>query len=751
MIGRTLSHYRILEKIGSGGMGEVYLAEDTKLARKVAMKILPSKYSEDRELRARFEREARAVAALNHPNIVTIYSVEEAEDSRFFIMEFVPGKTLRELLPESGLPLDEILEVALPVVDALDAAHKAGLVHRDLKPANIMKSSSGRVKILDFGLAKVGPFADETEQTTVAQTRTGVIVGTVPYMSPEQVQGKTVDQRSDIFSFGIVMYELATGRRPFEGDTTADIISSILRDHPKPIVSPDRQLPTQFKLIIERCLEKRADRRYQTAAELGEALRTLASGEIITTTSARQAMLGGLAKTSIAVLPFVNLTGDPEQEFFADGLAEDLINAISRLPGIRVAARTSTFSFKGKDITVREIGERLHVDTVLEGSVRGSGNRLRVNAQLVGVVDGFQLWSERFDRKIDDIFEVQDEIARNIASTLQLQLTGEALVAGRTQSMKAYNAYLHGRFHWNRRDSEGLQKAMGYFQQAIEEDPSYALPYTGLADSFNISAFYNYVAPKEGFPKAKAAAGQALQLDARLAEAHTSLAWARTFFDWDWEKGEQSFKRALTLNPSYATAHLWYCFLHRVRGRTTESRRHMDYALLLDPLSFINNGGSAWLRYHDCDFDAGIEDARRALEIQSTFGPGFAFLGWNLLGKEDYQGALSAWKQAVDQLPGLTLAQAMMGYSLAKTGQRDRAAEILRSLSGETQRYVSSYYVAALCLGLDDEALALDWLERAHEERNNFLVFLGIDPLFQALRSHPRVVALLDRLGLERP
>ncbi len=752
MIGKTLAHYEILDKLGEGAMGEVYLARDRKLGRKVALKMLPMPMSDHPDHLARFGQEAKAIAALNHPNIVTIYSVEEDDDLRFFTMELIEGKTLKECLPENGLPLPEFVDIAMRITDALEAARQRGVIHRDLKPSNIMVTAEGRIKILDFGLAKLRGKKDVPKIVEETLTQAGSMLGTVPYMSPEQVEGRTLDHRSDLFSLGIVLYELVTGRRPFQAESWARLISSILRDEPKPVTDLRPSLPQHLSQILSKCLEKNKSRRYQTARELWQDLEQLKMGSTSVEISIRPSV-AAVAPRSIAVLPFVNLSADPEQEYFADGLAEELINALARLSELRVAARTSSFFFKGKDVSIRDVGDELNVASVLEGSVRKAGNRLRINAQLIEAASGYHLWSERFDRQLDDVFAIQDEIAKTIAETLKLKLVDEAsqLVRRYTHDMDAYNAYLRGRFYWSKRERDAMQKGLRSFEEAIERDPSFALAYTGLADAYNTLAFYEFLAPKVGFTKGRELAEKALELDDSLAEAHTSLALTKALFEWDWQEGEREFQRALELNPSYGTAHLWYSLFLTAMERADDSLKHITLAQQAEPLSMIINGISSFLMYHARRFDRGLEEAEKALDLDPTFGPGHSFLGWNYdqLGRHDE--AVDAWRKAVRYLPGC-LTESMLGYALARAGQTDEARQILGELVGDdSDRYISPYYVAALCVGLEETDMAFDWLRRGCSERDSFLIFLGVDPVFDPLRDDERFAEILTTVGLRSP
>ena len=565
-------------------MGEVYSATDPRLGRTVAVKVLPARLAADADALVRFEHEARTVAALNHPNIVTIHSVEEADGVHFMTMELVDGQSLERLLAEQTVSLDQFFEIIVPLADALAAAHGRGITHRDLKPANVMVTETGRVKVLDFGLAKLfGSDAELAETVTRGLTGDGLVLGTVPYMSPEQVEARTVDHRSDIFSLGVLMYELASGRRPFEGDSAAGLMSSILRDTPSSVSGLRAGIPASVERVIERCLAKAPAERYQTSAEVRDAVES----------AKRERESGGLAEAedaekSIAVLAFTNMSADPENEFFSDGISEEIINALGQIDGLRVAARTSAFSFKGKNVDLRDVAEQLGVATVLEGSVRKAGTRLRITTQLVNAADGYQLWSERYDRELEDVFELQDEIARTIAHRLEVALSGEqqsAIVEPATDSIEAYELYLKGRALLYKRGGY-IPQGLACFEQAVALDPGYALAWAGLADAHGVMALYGFVPSEDGTRRAKEAAVQAVALDDGLAEAHSALGCA-LLFDFDIAAAEREFERALTMNPNFVQGLAFYALLvlAMCRGRFDEALEHATRMRTVDPLS----------------------------------------------------------------------------------------------------------------------------------------------------------------------
>ncbi|MFQ5641986.1 MAG: protein kinase, partial [bacterium] len=524
MIGKTISHYKIVQKLGGGGMGIVYKAEDTKLKRTVALKFLPQDLTRDQEAKERFLHEAQAASALDYPNICTIYEIDETEDGQMFIcMAYYEGATLKLLIDNCQLTIYQSIEIAIQVAQGLAKAHEQGIIHRDIKPANIMVTRDGVVKIVDFGLAKL---AGVTQIT-----RTGTTMGTVAYMSPEQTRGETVDQRTDIWSLGAVLYEMLTAQLPFRGDYEQAVVYSILNEEPEPLAELGIKVSAKLEQIVAKALAKSPDRRYQKMKEMLTDLRVLKKESEAEST--KEVLTKKKPALSIAVLPFVDMSSQKDQEYFCDGMAEELIDAMTKIEGLQVVSRSSAFQFKGESPDIRKVGEKLNVNHVLEGSVRKAGNRLRITAQLINVEDGYHLWSEKYDREMEDVFAIQDDIARTIVSTLKIKLVGEQeapLVKRHTDNLEAYNLYLKGRYFWNKRHEGGMQQAMEYFNQALEKDPAHALAYSGLADCFIILGFYTYLPPKEAFSKAKALAQKALEIDDTLGEAHTSLGFVR----WDY-------------------------------------------------------------------------------------------------------------------------------------------------------------------------------------------------------------------------
>jgi serine/threonine protein kinase/Tfp pilus assembly protein PilF len=740
-VGKTISHYKVIEKLGEGGMGEVYLAEDTKLNRRVALKFLPVQYASDKEFKERFKREAQAAAALNHPNVITVYEVAEYQNIPYIAMEFVEGESLKDLIGKKELSIGEVLDVTLQISDGLAAAHQAGIIHRDIKPQNILMGKDHRVKICDFGLAKL--------KTDVTLTQTGSTLGTVAYMSPEQAQGKEIDQRSDIFSLGVILYEMIAGRLPFRGDHEAAVIHSILNDMPEPLARYKSNLPEGLQRIVDKAMEKNREMRYQHADDLLADLRKL---KMELETGVTQTLEASTKPTpSIAVLPFANLSADPEQEYFCDGMAEEIIDALTHVEGLRVVARTSAFSFKGKHEDMREIGKKLSVGSLLEGSVRKVGKRVRISAQLINVADGYHLWSEKFDRDLSDVFAIQDEISLTIVEKLKVKLLGdekEKMLKRYTSNLDAYDLYLKGRYHWNKRTPEALKKAMAHFQEVIRKDPDYALAYAGLADCYSMLEQVNVLPPKKAFSKAKALACKALEIDETLAEAHTSLAYVLWFYDWDWVGLEREFRRAIELNSNYATAHQWFAMALMYLGRTSEAIPEIQRALELDPLSLIMNTAAGWVYIYAGQEEKALKHAQRTLDIDPTFGFAhkiFAHIN-ERCGRYDeaVEGYLKAnafaetlTRQEVTSLRKAYTSSGWTGYLRKRLEIQQPKAE---------QGKVPSYDIACLCARLGDTEKAIEWLSRAYEERNPGLAGLLTDDAFNKLRSDPGFIEIMKKM-----
>jgi serine/threonine-protein kinase len=592
MIGRTLGHYEILEPLGAGGMGEVYRARDQRLDRDVAIKVLPAEVATDPDRLARFEREAKALARLSHPNILTIHDFGHEGEVAYAVTELLQGATLREQLTKAPLTWRRVVEIGAAITDALATAHARDIIHRDLKPENVFITSDDHVKVIDFGIARVLQGEVPTPEATAAETRAavtsaGTILGTAGYMAPEQVRGEPADARSDVFALGCVLYEMISRKRPFVGNTGAEVLSAILTCDPDPLLETDPDVPQGLVSIVERCVEKNPENRFQAIRDVGLALRMPLAGAPESEAAARAAHIPD-DYPSIAVLPFANHSADPEQEYFCDGMAEEIINALAQVKGLRVVARTSAFAFKGQAADIREIGHKLGVGTVLEGSVRKAGERLRITAQLIDVTDGYHLWSERYDRGMEDVFAIQEQISLAIVNNLKVKLLAAekaSLVRRHTDNLEAHNAYLEGLYEWNKMSPEGLARCQALYRQAIDRDPEFAPPYGRLAESFTSLAWWTDFPPSEALAHALPLVERALELDPELTQAHSARGIVASFFSGDWEGGERDLRRAVELAPNDALAQTYLGLLLAMTGNGAEASRRARSSLHLDPLS----------------------------------------------------------------------------------------------------------------------------------------------------------------------
>jgi serine/threonine-protein kinase len=732
--------YEIDREVGRGGMAIVYLARDLKHDRPVAVKVLRpevvTSLGPDR-----FLREIKIAAGLTHPHILSLHDSGEAGGLLYYVMPFLEGETVRERMDREGLmPLPDAVQIALEVADALDYAHRRGVVHRDIKPENILLEE-GHAFVSDFGIARALSAAAGDRITD-----TGLAVGTPSYLSPEQAAGEsTIDGRSDIYSLGCVLYEMLVGEPPFTGPTPQAVIAKRFVADVVPITAIRDTIPGSVDAVVRKCLARAAVDRFPTAGDLAGALE-----EALAVPAGTGGPVPG--EHSIAVLPFANLSADPDNEYFSDGVTEEIINALSRIAGLHVAARTSSFTFKDKPAEMSEVGSALNVATVLEGSVRKAGNRIRITTQLVSAKDGYHLWSDRFDREMDDVFAVQDEIARAIVGTLKVKLLGERdepLVREATRNVEAYTDYLKGRYYWNKRTPTTLLKGIDYFYRAVAEDPEFALAYTGLADSHNILGFYDFVAPKEAFPQAKEAALRALEMDEGLAEAHAALAYELLYHDWDFVAAEREMLRAMELNPSYAIAPHYYGNYLVAMGRFAEAHEAFERARRLDPLSLIISAASGWTEYHARRFGDAEEMLRGTIDLDANFMLAHLWLSFALSRMDRAEESVREAERACALSDEAPLALWALGHAHALGGERARAVEVLERMERKAgERYVSPYYLAGIHAALDDRAEALRWLERAFEDRSHSLVFLRVDPTMDRLRGEPRFGRLVERVGL---
>ncbi len=742
--------YDVLEELGRGGMGRVYKVFDRRIKEEVALKLLRPDIADDPKVVERFSNELKYARKIVHKNVGRMYDLGEAEGILYITMEFVSGEDLKAFIRRAGLlSISKTLVIAEQVCEGLSEAHKLGVVHRDLKPQNIMIDKSGNAHIMDFGIAR--------SLNAEGITDTGVMIGTPDYMSPEQVEGQDVDQSSDLYSLGIILYEMVTGRVPFHADSAFALGMKHKSEMPLNPQTINPHIPGDLNRLILKCLAKDRKKRYQNAEEILSDLKIIKenitttreiSGEIKTITAplARET-----EQKSIAVLPFVDLSPQKDQEYFCDGLAEELINSLTHISELRVAARSSSFAFKGKDLDIRDVGKTLSVESVLEGSVRKAGNRLRITAQIINVSDGYQIWSERYDRDMDDIFAIQDEISLGIVDNLRIKLLkGERtkVIKRHTEDKEAYNLYLKGRYFWNRRHEGDMMKAIECYQQALTKDPSYALPYVGIADVFNVFGLWSFIDPKEAFSKAKASVSKALELDNSLGDVYTSLGFINMCFDWDWNEAEKNYKRGIELNPKNAYAHGWYSIFLVSQKRNKEAVGEAHIALELESLSPLMSALLGVVLGYAGDIEKGREQLTKALEMEPNLPMAHLWLGQlYFLSPEDYEKAIVHLQKAA-QL-GMTFALGWLGWVLGQMGKTDEALKILDRLDEiAKQRYISPFQKALVFLGLGRMDDAYVQLQSAYKEREPFLAFFLLDVVHGPIRSDPRSVALLEKVGL---
>jgi len=773
--------YQIIEELGKGGMGKVYKAHDTEVREKIALKLIKPDIAEDKKTIERFRNELKLARKIRHKNVCQMYDLNKEEGAYFITMEYVPGEDLKSMIRMTGqLSVGASLNIVKQVCAGLAEAHKLGVVHRDLKPQNIMIDREGDAHIMDFGIAR--------SLKGKGITGSGVMIGTPEYMSPEQIEGKEVDQRSDIYSLGIILYEMLTAKVPFEGETPFSIGLKHKSEIPKNPKELNTQIPDDFSRVILKCLDKDVEKRFQSAGELRSELTRIEKGipsteriipkgkpitskEITVTFKLKKLLLPALIlvavvaaaviiwqflpqqepvsplpeQPSIAVLPFVDLSPQEDQAYFCDGLADELINRLSKIEKVRVPARTSVFSFKGKELDIREIGKKLEVETVLEGSVRKAGDKIRITVQLVKVDDGYPLWSEKYDRSMEDIFALQDEISLAIVDNLKIKLLGkekQELIKGQTQNLEAYDSYLKGRYFWNKRTVEDIKKSVEYFQQAVEDDSKYALAYAGLADSYITLGDWQGLSPKEAFPEARKAAEKALEIDNLLAEAHNALAYVKYIYEWDWPGAERGFKHSISLNPNYATAHQWYAEFLTVMGRFDEALEEIKRARKLDPLSLIINAIGGWPYLYSHKYDQAIEYFKKTLEMDPDFRPAHSYLGRTYIGKGRYKEALREY-EIIEDFSGV-------GLAYAKMRKTKEAKLVLTELIERSKNiYIPPSRIAFIYFALGDNDTGFEWLEKEYEERGFNMTRLKVHPELDIVRSDPRFQAWLKKMNLD--
>jgi serine/threonine-protein kinase len=733
--------YRIEEEIGSGGMASVYLAEDLKHGRKVAIKVLLPEGNAQGYEPQRFLREIRIAARLSHPQILPVHDSGECDGLLYFVMPYAGCESLRDRLRREGaLPIDAALRVTRAVATALGYAHRHGVIHRDIKPENILLQE-GEPVVADFGVATAMSAAGGDN---IYITDRGFAVGTPAYMSPEQASAdRDLDGRSDQYSLACVLFEMLTGHPPFVGGSPRAIMARHAIEPPPAIRALRPNVPLALELALQRALAKDPGDRFATITEFCDAL--------ITPTLAPPVVSSG-ERRAIAVLPFVNASADPDNEYFSDGMTDELITALTKVEGLHVASRTSVFALKNVREDVRTLGARLNVSAVLEGSVRKAGNRLRITVQLTSVADGRTLWSERYDRELEDVFAVQDEIAGTIVRTLRTTLLGEIgdLTPVRyTENVRAYSLYLKGRFWWNRRTPADIAEGVRYFEQAIAEDPEYALAYSGLADSYALELDYRGAPVLEGMERAKAQARKAIELDESLAEAHTSLGWVTFIYDWDWPGAEREFHRAIELNPRYSTARQWYAWFLVAMGRFEEALAEGRTAIDLDPASVSIRRSLGWLQYYAGLHEPALETLRRALTMNPTAEETHRLLGLVYLQQGKYDDAAASFKEAIANAQYDVMAYAGLGHVAARRGRDAEARRILDDLHQRSRtHYVTPVAFTGLYITLGEIDTAFEWLERAYHDRRGWLAYLNIEPLLDPMRADPRFHALVQRMRL---
>jgi serine/threonine-protein kinase len=787
MIGQRFSHYVINEKLGEGGMGVVYRARDEKLQRDVALKflgILPTGSSASHE---RLLQEARAISALNHPNICTVYEVGDTDGRPYIAMEFIEGRPLGMEIPTEGMPLEKMERYGLQLTDALSHAHSRGVIHRDLKSANVIVTPAGRLKVLDFGISRraESKAAEGTTRFDQSWESQHTFTGTLPYIAPEILKGEEADERSDIWSLGVLLYEMAAGRRPFRGATAYELSAHILKEKAPPITPA---LPPVLQSVIDKCLSKDPGQRYQSAGEVHAALETAGTAsrtnEYLVMAGQKQAaglftrrnlfllfMLAAIAVASgywlrsrnsgkprtivpgaiqsIAVLPLANLSGDPSQDYFADGMTDALITELSQIKKLRVISRTSVMQYKQTQKPLQDIAQELNVDAVVEGSVVRAGKRVRISAKLFQTHVEGALWADSFERDFTDVLTLQSDVATAIARGIQVELsTAEAteLARSRTVVPEAYEAYLKGKFELDKRTQEGFLAAADYFQQAIKTDSSFAAAYAALGTNYLYMANYEMRPPQEVIPKAKDAIAKALQLDEHLAEAHASLAATR-FYYLETDGIEEEFQRAIALNPGYAQGLHAYALYLAARGRKQESLTEIKLARELDPKSLIINANVGWCYYLAGDYDKAIEAAKQTLRLDPSFGVAYGYLSQAYVEEGQFREAIEASQKNVSLEPGNISRQAELASAYARAGRKQDAEEILQSFHQmKNSRYISPYDVAMIYAGLRDKEKTLEWLERAYKERNGRVANLQVHPQFAFLHGDPRFERIIAAL-----
>jgi len=759
MIGQTLGRYRIVQRLGEGGAGVVYLAEDPRLERNVALKILREDALRDEAARTRFRGEARVLARLLHPNVATLFDLDAADGRDFLVMEYVGGETLASLLAEGPLPERRARVIGIEIAQALAAAHEQGIVHRDLKPSNVLLTPRGHAKVLDFGLAHI--IAPGDVSTTRSGSTGASLIGTIPYMAPEQIRADHVDARTDLYALGTLLFEMTAGSRTFPEAELVRLMYRIVNDAAPTLRSVKPGVSEELERLVARCLEKAPDRRYATAEAVIRALRgddsenrarVDATARAAPPAATADAHAGGRIR-ALAVLPFENRSGDPEQEFFADGMTDALITDLAQIGALRVISRTSAMRFKGTRSSLPQIARELNVDAVVEGSALRAVNQVRISVQLVDAASDSSLWAKSYDRDLADVLSLQREVTRAIAEEIRIQLTPEEqsrLKPRGPVNPAAHVAYLQGRFLWNRWDTESLKQSITYFEQALAADPSYALAYAGLADSYSVLGNTNAMPPNVAYPLSIAAAERGLALDPNVAELHASLAYVQRFYVWDWPRVERGFLRALEINPGYGTGRRWYAQFLSAMGRHDEAIAEAERALELDPLSLIIHTAVGDVLFFARRYERAIYYYRRCVEMDPTFRPGHTDLSRALEFTGAIDEAIAEFLRGTGAETGAPAASAALATLLVRAGRRAEAADMIARVEARaTSQYVSPYGIASYYATAGDNARALDWLERAYAERDGALPLMKVHPRLDVLHGEPRFRELLAKMQLD--
>jgi serine/threonine-protein kinase len=749
--GTKLGPYEIVAPLGSGGMGEVYRARDTRLDREVAVKVLPATARQDGDALARFRREALALSRLNHPNIEMVLDLGEEGGVDYLVLEFVPGETLAARIARGRVPEREAAEIGAQVAEALAEAHERGVLHRDLKPGNIMLTPKGRVKVLDFGLAKLAQQVAGDETRTMDLTRVGTTTGTLAYMAPEQLLGEPTDARADLYALGVVLYELTTAQRPYHAAIATALANEVLHGRLVPPRTHEPSLTARAEVVILRAMERELTRRYQTAGEmLGELRRLAAADAGDSGETAAGAATPARRVTSIAVLPLENLSGDPAQEYFSDGMTEELISCLAQVRALRIISRTSVMRYKGQHKTIPEIARELNVDAIVEGSVRRAGERVRITAQLIDAATERHLWAKSYERDMKEVLALQGEVAAAIVEEIQVSVTPQEetrLRGTRTVNPEAYEAYLKGRYQIEQRTDQSLRDGLAGLDEAVRLDPTLELAHVGVADAYNLMGFMTVLPPREAFPRARAAARRALEINPAGAEALTSLAYGTFWHDWNLEEAERLFRRSIDLNPKYSQAHLWFTNMLVGAGRMEEARAEAQLARALDPVSTIAITSGGWFPYYESKFEEAIRILQEAAGLIPGFGPVHYWLGRACTEAGHDTEAMGALDRCAGILGRIPMTLSALGIAHARAGRESDARAILSEMEAlAAHRYVGAYFFAQVRVALGDRDAAFAALAKALEERVHWLAMIRVDPSLAALRGDPRFEALAARV-----